>query len=119
MQLIGDESLSWHGKDVVEFFESPLFRLGDEEEDHDQGDDIETGVKAEGTGWCECGEETREGDREDCGPEEAGCDGPAHTHFSVGEWEDFGGVSEWDGTLSWRVEGCEEVDEESDHAKMG
>lgn len=101
MHLVRDEFLARHSKDVIEFFEGPLFRLGDKEEDHAQGDDVEAGVEAEGASGCECGEESREGDRKDCGPEEAGCHGPAHSYLSVGEGENFGGVGEGDGTFAW------------------
>jgi hypothetical protein len=37
----------WDGENVIQLLECALLRLGDPEEDHDEGDDVETGVEAE------------------------------------------------------------------------
>lgn len=100
MELIANEASAWNSKDVIEFLEGSLFCLRDKEEDHDEGHNVETGVEAESTCWGESCQDTWEGDGEDSGPEKAGGDGPTHSDFSVGEWEDFGRVGEWDGTFT-------------------
>ena len=41
LQLVAHVHASRHRKDVVEFFKGALLRLGDPEEDHDQGGNIE------------------------------------------------------------------------------
>lgn len=71
-------------------------------------------VEGEGAGWGEDFEDFGEGDGQDGGPEETGCDGPAHTDFTVGEREYFGGVGPGDGSFSGGVKGCEDVDEGGD-----
>lgn len=43
-ELILHMNACWNGKDEVELFESALFRLWDEEEDHNKGGNIETTV---------------------------------------------------------------------------
>lgn len=80
-------------------------------------DDVERGVRSEGSSRGEGSEHSGEGDREDSGPEEAGGDCPRHSLLSLGEGEDLSRVGEGDGSLSGRVEGGEEEDEEGWKAK--
>lgn len=47
--LIRHMGLGWHSEDVVEFFQSALFGLRDQEEDHHQGGDVEEGIESEGS----------------------------------------------------------------------
>lgn len=83
MELVAHEASAGDSEDIVEFFECTLLGLGDEEEDHDESHHVEASVKAEGSSWREDSQDTWEGDGKDGGPEEAGCDGPTHTDFSV------------------------------------
>lgn len=103
--LVGHELACRDGEDVVELLERALLGLGHEEEDHDEGDEVEAGVEAEGAGGRHGGQHTWEGDGKDGGPEEASSDGPGHADFAVGEGEDFGGVGEGDGAFARGVEG--------------
>lgn len=41
---MADELSGWDGKDVVELFESSLFGLGNEEEDHAEGNNVHATV---------------------------------------------------------------------------
>lgn len=42
--LVAHEGALRDSKDVVQLFKRPLLRLGDEEEDHDERDDVESSV---------------------------------------------------------------------------
>ena len=61
-------------------------------------------------------EDTRKGNGENSGPEEASRDGPGHTDFTMREWEDLGGICKRHGTFTGRVKGGEKEDEEGDEA---
>lgn len=99
-ELVAHEDAGGDGEDVVELLEGALFGFREPEEDHDEGDDVETRVEAEGADDAEVGEHDGEADGEDGSPEEAGCYGPGHSYLAVGEWEDFSGVGEGDGTFA-------------------
>ena len=75
-------------------------------------------IEAKGTGGSEGSQQPREGQRKDGSPEQVGCDGKGHADLSVREREDLGGVGEWHGTFTRRVEGSEQEDEEGDEADM-
>ena len=96
-----------HGKDVVELLERALLRLGQPEEDHPEGGEVERGVEAKGTLGPKGAEHARQRQRQDRRPEVVGRDGPRHADFAVGEREDFGRVSEGDGAFAGGVEGVE------------
>ena len=100
-----------HGKDVVELLERALLRLGQPEEDHPEGGEVERGVEAKGTLGPEGAEHARQRQRQDRRPEVIGRDGPRHADLAVGEREDFGRVSEGDGAFAGGVEGVEKVDD--------
>lgn len=99
-------------------YQSALLRLGQPQEDHDEGTDVETGVESECTGGGHGGQHARERDGQDGGPEETSGDGPGHADLSVRQREHLGRVGERDGSFAGRVEGGEEVDEEGDEAQM-
>lgn len=103
-------------KDPVKLLESSLLGLGDEEEDEEEGDGVETGVEAKGTDDLELREDEGERHAENGSPEETGGDGETHTGLTVREGIDFGGVGERDGTLAGGVKDTEEVDEEGDES---
>jgi hypothetical protein len=42
-------SSGWDGEDVFEFFEGALFCLGDPEKDHDESDNVGSGIETEDT----------------------------------------------------------------------
>lgn len=48
-ELVVHVGASWDGEDVVQLLESALLGLWNPEEDHDEGDEVEAGVEAEGT----------------------------------------------------------------------
>jgi hypothetical protein len=110
-ELVAHVRASWDSEDVVELFESALLRLRDPEEDHDQRDDVGSGIEAEYTCGAHGIEHERQEHRQDTGPEEASSDSPAHSNLTVGKGEDFSGVCEWDWTLAGRIEHSEDVDE--------
>ena len=118
-KLIAHMGPSRHRKHVIELLEGALLGLGDPEEDHDEGGEVQAGVEAEGADGVEGAEEAREGDAEDGGPEEAGGDGPGHADLAVREREDFGAVGEGHGAFAGGVEGREEEDEEGDEPEVG
>lgn len=55
VRLVPNELAQRHRKDIVQFLECALLRLGHEEEDHDERDDVEAGVESE----CAGGREVR------------------------------------------------------------
>ena len=69
-------------------------------------------IEPEGTGGGESSQRPREGQRRHSSPEQVGRDGKGHTDLSMREGEDLGGVGERHGTVTWRVEGPEQEDEE-------
>jgi len=104
----------WNCKHVIKLLKCALFRFGDEKEDHDQCSDIEATVcdtvsmttkaswmkeidlqiKAERAHNSELLEQSWESHRENARPEETCSDRPGHTDLAMGQWEDFGRVSE-------------------------
>lgn len=112
--LVLGELADGDGEDPVELLEGALLGLRDEEKDHDEGNDVETGVEAKGTDGVETVEEEGERGTQNGGPEEASGDGEAHTGLTVGQRVDFGRVGEGHGTFTGGVEGAEEEDEEAD-----
>jgi hypothetical protein len=46
-QVIGNMATGRDTEDVVELFEGALLRLGEAEEDDEEGDDVETGIETE------------------------------------------------------------------------
>jgi len=70
------------------------------------------------TSRSESSKDGRERDGEHCRPEEARCHGPAHADFSVAQREHLSRVGERHRTLAWRVERCEEVDEERNQSQV-
>ena len=54
----------------------PLLRFGEEEEDQDEGDDVQTSIEAEGNLNRESPRNGRERDRQDRCPEQARSNGP-------------------------------------------
>jgi len=117
--LVLHEDASGDTEDVVELLESALLGLWHEQEQHAEGDDVETSVEAEKAGGAKDCQHTWEGDGEDSGPEQTGRDGPRHTDLSVGQREDLGGVGERNGSFTWAVEGAEDVDEKGYQSEMG
>lgn len=51
---------SRHSKHIVQFFEGPLHCLRQEEEDQNQGNNVETGIKTEGSLGCKGPKHVRE-----------------------------------------------------------
>lgn len=52
-------------ENIIKFFQRTLLRLGEKEEDQEEGDDVQAGVEAESTRGGEGGERAGEGDGED------------------------------------------------------
>lgn len=104
-ELVLHKGADGDGEDVVELLEGALHRLGDPEEDHDEGDDVEAGVQAKGADGVELLEQEGERGAEHGGPEQARGDGEAHARLAVGQGVHLGAVGEWDGTFTGRVEG--------------
>lgn len=75
-------------------YQSALLGLRKPEEDHDEGDNIETCVEAESTNRMHCHQHGRECDGKNSGPEQAGGHGPGHADFTVTEGEDLRRVRE-------------------------
>lgn len=113
-ELVAHELGDGDGKDPVELLEGALHGLGDPEEDHDKGDDVEAGVHAKGADGHGLLQEEGEGHGEDGSPAEAGGHGKGHAGLTMGQGKDLGGVGEGHGTLTGRVEGAEEEDEQAD-----
>ena len=114
--LVAHEAGDGDGEDPVELLEGALHGLGDPEEDHDEGDDVETGVHAEGADGLGLLEQEWEGHGEDGGPAQTGGDGEGHAGLAVGQGKDLGGVGEGDRALTGGVEGAEEEDEQAHEA---
>lgn len=108
-----------HGKDVIQFLEGALLRLGQPQKDHDEGDGVEAGVEAERALGGHGLEHAREGQGQDRGPEVVGRHGPGHAYLTVGQGENLGRVGKGDGALAGRVEDVEKIDEQRDEAQMG
>lgn len=49
VELVAAELLDGDGEDPVKFLKSALLGLGDEEEDHEEGDSVESSIETEGT----------------------------------------------------------------------
>jgi len=107
-----------YSKDVIQFFESSLFSLWQEQEDKKQGNDIHPSIKSECTLDAESSKLAREGDGDDGGPEIVCGDGPGHSYLTMGEGEDFCRVGEGDGSFTGRIECVVDVDEEGHEAEM-
>ena len=127
-----------YGEHLVELFEREGFRLGDEEQDGEEPDNVPRGVPPEGTLRLERAEQTRESD---CNNEVARVrrqqtdDGHGEEHSNSQEPEDrsrerhpnithvqrerLGGVGKRHGTLSGRVCHRVEVDTKSDNRQTG
>lgn len=106
VKLVAGVPAGRHAKDVVELFECELLSLRQEEEDENESGNVESSVEAKGTGGSHGGDHTRPEETEDTGPEETSSDGPTHADLTVGDWEYFGRVGEWNGSLSNRVLRC-------------
>ena len=77
--LVLDVDVGWDSEDVVQLLERPLLGLWHEQEDHEKGGNVETGVETEGTRDGHSIDHPWEGDGEHSSPEEASCDRPSHT----------------------------------------
>ena len=82
---------------------------------HNQGN---SRIEAEGTSGAKGGQQPWEGQRKDGSPEQVGRDSKGHTNLSMREGEDLSGVGEWHGTFTWRVEGGEQEDKESNETDV-
>lgn len=60
LELVAGELADGKGKDPVEFLEGSLLGLRDPEEDHDEGDDVETSIETESTDDAELVEQEGE-----------------------------------------------------------
>lgn len=116
--LIAGVRAGGHGKHVVKFFQGALFGLGHEEEDQDQCGDVQAGVETKRSDRVERDQEPREGDGENSGPEQAGCHRPTHPDLPMRQREDFGRVRKRDWSLTGRVKGREQEDEECNQAEV-
>ena len=116
--LVGNELLARYCKDVVKLLQSSLLGLRDKEENHDERADVQPSIEPESTSRSESSENGRERDGEDRGPEETGCDSPAHAYFSVGQREDFSRIGEWHWPLTRGVECGEQVNEECNQTEV-
>jgi len=113
LDLVRGKLARGNGKDLVELLKGTLLSFRKQEEDHDEGNDVETGVEAERSGRGHRGQHSRERDGKDSGPEQTRRYSPSHAHLSVGKREDLGRVRERNGSLADRVERGKEEDEES------
>ena len=118
-ELVGDEFAGGDGEDPVEFLESTLHGLGDEEEDQDERNNVETGVHTEDTDSVSLGEQEGESDTQEGSETKAGSDGETHTDLTMRQGEDLGGVGERNRTFSRGVEGGEQEDEQADETTLG
>jgi hypothetical protein len=73
-------------------YQCALLGFWQEEEDHAERDEVESGVETEGARDRHGTNHTGECDGEYCSPEQTSGDGPCHADLTVREWEDFGGV---------------------------
>lgn len=105
-------------EDHVELLQRELLGLRHEEVDKEESHDVETGVETKGSGRGQGGEHSRESDREDGRPTQICRDRPSHSLFSLSEREDLSGVGERNGTLSRRINGSEEEDEEGNDSDL-
>lgn len=106
------------GEDIVELLEGALLGLGNKEEDHDQGEDVEACVDAKGAQDARPLEQERESYAQHGGPEQTGCDGKTHANLSVRQGEHLGAVRERDGTFTGGIEHGEEVYEHGDDGSV-
>ena len=65
LELVRRVAARGHREHLVELLERERLRLGDEQQDEDEPDDVPGGVPPERALWLEGAEETREGDRDD------------------------------------------------------
>lgn len=88
-------------------YQSTLLGLREPQEDHDQGDNIETCVEAESTNRMHRMKHGREGDGQDCSPEQAGGYSPGHANLTMAQGEDLGRVGEGNRAFAGGIEGGE------------
>lgn len=72
-----------YSKDVVQFLQRSLLRFGHKEEDHDECDNVKTGIKTESTNGVETVDKERERDAEKGGETQTGGDGETHAELTV------------------------------------
>ena len=65
LELVRCVHVRRHAEDLVELLERERLRLGDEQQDEDEPDDVPGGVPPERALWLEGAEQPREGDRDD------------------------------------------------------
>lgn len=106
-------------KDPVELFQRTLLGLGNPEQDHKEGNDVETSVETKGTNNVESVKNERECHSQNGGPEQASSNRETHTHLTMRKRVDLGGVSEGYRTLARGVKGAEKVDEERHQRSAG
>lgn len=108
----------WDGEDLIDFFQSQLFGLPNEEEDQGPCNQVKTRIETESTGRSHNSSHTRESYTEDTGKEVVNEYGPSHTLFSLNSREDFCRVLESDGSFTEGITNGEKVDEEYDRANL-
>ena len=118
-----------------ELLQSPLLSYRYTEEDEDERRDIESTTRSsekrsdttqlkglahrsQRHRWGEGSQQPREGQRKHGGPERVRRIGEDHIDLSMREWEDVGGVDEWHRAFTWRIEGPEQEDEETDETDI-
>lgn len=108
-----------NGKNVVQLLKRLLLRLGNADEDHGQGDQVEARIETEDTNGLQDRKHARQGHGQNRGPEVVGGDSPRHADLTMRQGEHLGGVHEGNGTFTGRVEGSEEVDKGRDGGDTG
>lgn len=83
---------SRNAENRIKLLQSPLLRLRHDEKDHKKRENIQAGVEAECSHWCDFGEQGWEGDSEGAADGVVDADGEGGADFAVGEGEGFGEV---------------------------
>ena len=110
---------SRHSEDVIQFFQSPLLGLIQEQEDHPESNEVHRGIETECALNTKGFQLTWERDWYHSSPEVVGGYSPWHTNLTMRKREHFCRVCEGNWSFSRRVEGVVDVNEESDQSKMG
>lgn len=116
-QLIFRVRARGNTEDIIELLERSLLGFGKPQEDHDEGDDVQTCIEAKGALWCKAAEHIGKGQSQYRGPEAIGRHGPRHSHLTVRQRENFCRVGIWTWSHARGVKSVEEVDEEGDTAE--
>lgn len=90
LELIPDILSGRDGEDLVDFLEGELLRLADETEDHEPGDQVQTGVEAKGTRGRHDVLHAGEGQTQNTGECVVDAHRPCHALLTLNRWEHFG-----------------------------